>query len=257
MSRRRQWPESRPRTKVRRLDNEEKERILGPFKQGIGSSPVLSQLGIRVRALRGRFYFERLWPVPGGQPEVEVIGRATPVEDPERGLLLEAKKRNGNWYQVAEGTAEEMMERIAGDTEGTFHGLGSLDASLRKAGERLERRKVAGLDDLCFVYADTGEVCTAQEALYHAFGVPIDVIAEPRQWYLYHRTPRIVEVSPDRTRVLVAFTAYSMFGSFSGTCLYAVVDGQWGALPIKPNQSGDITTAMAWLEKRQWREWSS
>jgi hypothetical protein len=254
---RRKWPERRPRPKVRRLSDEEKDRILGTFRQGIASSPVLSHLGIRVRALRGRFYFERVWPIPGEQPEVEAIGRATPLEDPDDGLLLEAERRQGSWYRVAQGTAKEIVDTIAGDTKGTFHGLGSLDASLRRAGESPNRLEVEMLDDLRFVYAGTGEVCTAQEALHHAFGVPIEVIAEPRQWYVYHRQPRIVEVSQDRTRVLVAFTAHSLSGPISGTCLYAVVDGQWGTFTIRPNQSGDIATAIAWLEKRQWREWLS
>ena len=80
-------------------------------------------------------------------------------------------------------------------------------------------------------------------------------MAEPRQWYIYHRKPQIVEVSKDQTRVLVEFTSYSMSGPISGVCLYAVVDGKWDAFTIKPNQSGDIATAIAWLKKRDWQEW--
>jgi len=185
---------------------------------------------------------------------VEVIARATPLEDSEEDLLLEVEKRKGNWYQVVRGTAEEVSDEIASDTRGTFHGLGTLDASLRKA-ESLNRLEVKMLEDFRFVYASTGEGCTFHEAMFHFFGIPIDVIAEPRQWYVYHRKPQIIEVSKDRTRVLVQFTAHGMFGPFSGRCLYAIVDGKWGAFTIKPNQSGDIATAITWLKKREWREW--
>ncbi len=249
------WPAKRPRPKVRPLSDEEKEQILGVFRQGIQTSPVMTALGIRVRALRGRFYFERVWQVPDERPEVEVIGRATPLEDAEENLVLEAEKRKGNWYEVARGTAEEVIGAVASDTKGTFHGLGTLDASLRETGGNHERLRVEVLEGLRFVHASTGLECTAQEALFHFFGVPIDVLAEPREWYIYHRQPEIVEASQDRARVLVRFTAYSLSGPFSGTCLYALIDGQWGAYTIRPNQSGDIETAIAWLGKRGWRAW--
>jgi hypothetical protein len=251
----RRWPERQPRPKVRPLSSEEREQILGVFRRGIESSPVLSSLHIRVRALRGRFYFERVWQFPGEESEVEVIGRATPLAESEEDLLLEVEKHKGNWYQVVRGTAEHVVSRIASDTKGTFHGLGTLDASLRKAGGSLDRLEVRMLGGFRFVYASTGEVCSFHEALFHFFGIPIDVIAEPRQWYVYHREPQIIEVSEDRTRVLVRFTAYGMFGSFSGVCLYAIVDDEWNAFTIKPNQSGDIATAVAWLKKQEWRDW--
>jgi hypothetical protein len=252
----RRWPERKPRPKVRSLSSGEREHILDVFRKGIESSPVLSSLSIRVRALRGRFYLERVWQFPGEESEVEVIGRATPLEDSEEGLLLEVEKRKGNWYEVVRGTAEKVIHRIASDMKGTFHGLGTLDASLRKAGGSLNRLEVKMLEDLRFVYASTGEECTFHETLFHFFGIPMDVIAEPRQWYIYHRKPEIIEVSENRTRVLVRFTAYSMSGPISGVCLYAVVDNRWNAFTIKPNQSGDIATAIAWLEKREWQEWN-
>jgi len=251
----RRRPKSRPRPQVRPLSNEERKQILNVFREGIKSSPVLSSLGIRARALRGRFYFERVWQFPDERPEVEVIGRATPLEKAEESLLLEVEKSKGNWYEVARGTAEEVVSKIASDTKGTFHGLGRLDASLREAGGRVERLEVKMLEDSRFVYTGTGEECPFHEAMLHFFGIPIDVIAEPRQWYIYHRKPQIVEVSEDRTRVLVRFTAYGLGGSFSGACLYAMVEDEWEAFTIKPNQSGDIATAIAWLKKREWREW--
>jgi hypothetical protein len=251
----RRWPARIPRPKVRPLSDEEKEQILGVFCQDIQASPVLTALGIRVRGLRGRFYFERVWQFPDGRSEVEVIARTTPLANAEESLVLEAEKSKGNWYTVVQGTAEEVIGALAGETKGTFHGLGALDASLQVAGGNLERLEVEMLDGLRFVYASTGQACTAQEALFHFFGMPIDVLVEPRQWYIYHRQPQIVEASEDRTRVLVRFTAYSLSGPFSGTCLYALRDGRWGAFTIRPNQSRDIETAIAWLERRGWRAW--
>jgi hypothetical protein len=255
MSWKRRWPARIPLPKVRPLSDEEKEHILGIFRQGIQASPVLTALGIRVRALRGRFYFERVWQLPGEQSEVEVIARTTPLENAKESLVLEAEKRKASWYQVMQGTAKEVVGALAGDTKGTFHGLGALDASLRKTGGNLDRLEVEMLEGLRFVYTSTGQECTAQEALFHFFGVSIDVLTEPRQWYIYHRQPQIVEASQDRTRVLVLFTAYGAYGPFGGTCLYAIVDDHWGAFPVKPNQSQDIVTAVAWLEKRGWEAW--
>jgi hypothetical protein len=169
----RRWPERIPRPKVRPLSDEEKEQILGVFSQGIQASPVLTALGMRARALRGRFYFERVWSVPDERPELEVIGRATPLEGAKEDLVLEVEKNKGNWYEVVRGTAEEVVGRIASDTKGTFHGLGALDVSLRGAGGNLERLEVEMLEGLRFVHASTGQECTAQEALFHFFGIPI------------------------------------------------------------------------------------
>jgi hypothetical protein len=251
----RRWPERRSRPKVRPLSSEEREQILSVFREGIKSSPVLSALDIQVRALRGRFYFERVWRSLHERPEVEMIGRATPLEKVDESLLLEVEKSKGNWYEIVRGTAEEVISKIASDAKGTFHGLGKLDASLREAGGDLACLEVKMLENLRFVYTSTGEESAFHETLFHFFGIPIEVIAEPRQWYIYHRKPQIVEVSGGRTRVLVRFTAYGMSGPFAGTCLYALVEDKWEAFTIKPNQSGDIATAIAWLKKREWREW--
>lgn len=98
--------------------------------------------------------------------------------------------------------------------------------------------------------------CSVQETLFHYFGLPIQVLAEPREWYAFNRKPKIVEAAEDGTKVLVRFASYSIsYGGFSGTCLYAIVDGEWQALTIKPNQSGNISEATAWLEKRKWQGW--
>jgi hypothetical protein len=224
--------------------------------EGIEASSVLSALGIRARALRGRFYLERPWEEPEEDPEIEVIGRITPLTKPKNALLLETEYQKGSWTEIARGSAQELINRVANDTEGTFHGLGVLDKSIRDSGHETERQAVEMQQDLQFVYTETGRKCTVQEALYHFFEIPIPVIAEPSQWIRYRRKPEIVEVSEDRSRVLVRFLAESLSGeSFGGTCLYAQIRGEWNAYTIKPNQSQSIATAEAWLEKRKWEDW--
>jgi hypothetical protein len=178
------------------------------------------------------------------------LGRITPLADE---LLLEVERRS--WNEIARGSAQKLIKAVANDTKGTFHGLGSLDHSLRKAGQGLTRLPMTVKDNK-FVYSGTDEGCTVQEAMFHFFGLPIEVIAQPALWYSYHRTPRIVEFAEDRTRVLVRFSAVSLSGSFGGTCLYAQRDGIWRAFPIRPRESRSIVTAEAWLVKRKWKAWS-
>jgi hypothetical protein len=252
---RRQWPEKPPRPKLQSLSEEQKQKILQTLSKGVAASPVLCSLGIRVRSLRGRFYFERVWQ-DSDAPEVEVIGRVTPLAKPEGVLLLEVESTQGNWSEIVRGSARKVINAIADDTKGTFHGLGALDQSLRKVGDRSQRLAVKMQPGFRFVYSETGKNCTVQEALYHFFEVPIEIIAEPREWYSYHRQPQVVEVSQDRTQILVRFTAMSLSGEyFGGTCLYMKKDDAWHAFRIRPNQSESIETAVAWLEKRKWKDW--
>ena len=70
-----------------------------------------------------------------------------------------------------------------------------------------------------------------------------------------HRKPWIDEVSNAKDRALVRFVACGISGSFHGTCLYALRDGEWGCYAIKPSASETIATAEAWLEKRDWADW--
>ena len=76
------------------------------------------------------------------------------------------------------------------------------------------------IKDNKFVYSESGEGCLlCKEALFHYFGLPIEIIVQPKLWYSYHRTPHIAEGSKDRTRVLVRFSAFSLSGSFGGDLL--------------------------------------
>ena len=246
MRSRRGWPEKLPRPKMRRLTAGEQERLLAQVSEGIARSPILSAFGIRVELLRGRFYIER--PGPEG---VTVWGRVTPVED---NLLLEVQHRS--WKEVAKGSARKIVQTIANDIKGTFHGLGSLNKSLRKAGDGLTRQAVRLKGKTTFIYNESREPCSVQEALFHFFGLPVEVIAEPAVWYSYHRRPQIVEFSGDHTKVLVRFSATSWSGEdFGGTCLYLSKDGEWGAFTIKPSERQSIATAERWLVKRKWKAW--
>src|SRR5438067_7817180 len=114
---RRNWSVRPPRPKVHHLPAGEQKKLLAQMAKEIARSPVLSGFGIQVRFLRGRFYVER--PLPSG---VEVWARITPLTDD---LLLEVERRS--WKEVARGLAQKLIKVIAGDTRGTFHGLGSLD----------------------------------------------------------------------------------------------------------------------------------
>ena len=253
---RRQWPERETRPKVRRLAEPEQAGIVRSLEKGIAASPVLSAFCIMVRVARGRFYLERQRQDTGSEPYTEVWGRITPLAGAKKELLLERPYRKGTWSEVARGQAAKLVKAIAGDTRGTCHGLGFLDANLRRLGEGQDRLPMVVDGQGKFVYKDTGKECSVQEALFHYFGLPIEVIAEPSRWYLYHRRPWIVETSKDRTRVLVRFTAESMSGeTFGGTCLYVFQDEQWGAYTIRPSESNSIAQAEAWLVKRKWRAW--
>ncbi len=250
------WPERKPRPKVKVLSKAKKDEIQSKLVSGIESSHVLTSLNIRVRVLRGRFYIEQLWQdAPEDQSEYVIIGRITPLITPKGRLLLEAEKDKGNWYEVKTGFAKSLIDNIANDTRGTFHGLGDLNKSLSVSGG--QRLPVEMDEDFNFTYEATGGSCSTQEVLYHHFGVPISVIAEPSGWYMYHRKPFITEVSDDLRSVLVRFTSSDRHGSaFGGTCLYTNLhENKWDAYPIKPNQSKNIETAIRWLEKRNWDSW--
>lgn len=246
---RRGWPSKPPRPTVRRLAANEQEELLATMTRAVSRSPVLAAFQVEVRCLRGRFYLER--------PTSTGIQQWAPITPLPETLLLEVERRTGSWFTVAEGSGPTLIKKIANDREGTFHGLGALEKSLVQAGQGLARLAVKVAGQSRFTYADTGKPCTTQEALFHFFGLPVEVIAEPAHWYRYHRQPHIVEFSADRTKVLVRFSAVSLSGEgFGGTCLYLLRDGNWSAFTIKPSESRNIAVAESWLIKRKWKEWS-
>src|SRR3954451_22132806 len=249
---RQRWPERQPRPQPRTLTDDEREKHRATMIKEIAASPILTGLGLQVRSQRGRFYLERRLG-EGDSAGVEAWGRVTPLAN-SADLLLEQERRKGSWSEIARGSARKLIKTIAGDTKGTFHGLGLLDKALRRAGKGLERLPVRREGKTKFLYAGTDDECSAQEALFHYFGLPLHVLVEPSEWYSYHRKPSIVEGSMDRSRVVARFGAMSSSGEgFGGTCLYACREGRWGAYRVRPSQSRDIATAEAWLVKRKWK----
>ena len=235
------WPERIPRPKARRLTEAEKVAILADVGKGHckhrrccrpSASRYESNVAVSTSNGNGRM------KIPNPTRRSGAESRRWPV--PRRNCCWKRERRKGSWSEVARGAAGKLIKVIASDTRGTFHGLGSLDKSLRKSGNGLERLPVKKLGKATFVYADTGKGCTVQEALFHYFGLPVEVVAEPAVWYGYHRTPRIVEASKDRTRVLVRFTAESMSGeTFGGTCLYAFPGRTVGGLHDQAQREQD------------------
>lgn len=246
------WPEYQYRPKVKKLSKEELADALAAMKRAIDRSPVLSALQIEAHARRGRFYLEQHVEEDGRRFR-GILGRISHIV--RVGPLLEVPGRSENsWSEVAKGSIQKLMKIVASDKRGRFHGLGSLNEALRKAGgtDRLPVKR----DGVKFSYDDSGERCTVQEALYHYFDVPIDVIAEPRQWYIYQRQPVIVEASEDRRNVLVQFVKAGIDGSFGGTALYTIRNGLWDVFTIKPRDSGSIAEAEAWITNRGWKSWT-
>lgn len=252
---------SRPaKPMVERLGTEQQAALLRKLTAEIKRSPLLAGLDVQVRSGRGRFYVERRL-----DQGPELWARITPLAEGGQ-LLLERERRQNRWYGVARGGAKKLIAAIAGDTVGTFHGLGSIDASLREAGRGIVQLEVKPAGQ-SFIYVASGSVCTAQEALFHYFGIPLEVLIEPRYWYARHRRPAIVEYSPDRTQVLVRFCSSSLGGEpIVGTCLYIRRDDvepdaidverhPWGAYTIRPSAGANIGSAKAWLVKRKWEPW--
>jgi hypothetical protein len=205
---------------VAKLSKEELQRLHARAVKFVKESVILRELVEEVKLARGRIY---LWR----EPE-DMMARITPLG--LRSMLLETPRRN-SWTEHKRGQLATVLKFMEGDTKGTFHGLGSLVAKKR------------------------GSKPSVQQILQRDFEVPIRVLAEPEYWYSMHREPAIAEVSDAMDRVLVRFVAHGMSGSFHGTCLYALRDGEWGCYTIKPSASGTIATAETWLDRREWKDW--
>jgi hypothetical protein len=209
-----------PRPKAAKLPRAALDRFHASATRFVAESAVLRELVQDVRLTRGRLYFWR--------DAEDLMARVTPLGP--RSMLLESP-RGDSWTEHKRGQLATVLRVLAADTKGTFHGLGAL------AEEHIE-----------------GDP-PAQVFLQREIGVPIRVLAEPGHWYAMHRKPAVAEVSSAKDRVLVRFVAHGLSGSFHGTCLYALRDGEWGCYTIRPNASETIAAAQAWLEKRGWEDW--
>lgn len=174
------WPERPPRPKVRKLSNEEKAKILTKMDKGVKASPVLTALNYRVKVSRGRFYYEQVF---SDNDDFEIMGRVTPLANNRDEFLLEVEYGRNNWAKIKQGKIGTVINVISRDKEGTFHGLGVLDQSIRTAlKNNSEKLKIVKKGRMNYYYKDSENKCSGQEILFHYFDVPIICIAEPRDW---------------------------------------------------------------------------
>lgn len=248
------WSDPPPRPKAAKLAQDQATPLLKSLDRSLQKSPVLANLGHQVRLARGRFYIE--CKVDDSETN-EVLGRVTPLSEPAGTFLLESGSTDSGWRTIKKGKIRSITNSLANEGAETFYQLGKLDVSLKRAQKSsVEILNMERKDDSLFYYPDSSDECSVQEALYHYFHVPINIIAEPREWYAYKRSPRFMDISEDNKRLLVQFSATSMNGSaFGGVCLYIETDNLWRVYRIKPNQSSSIESAILWLEKRKWVSW--
>ena len=211
-----------PRPKAAKLSSEEQQRLQARATKFVGESLIFRENVEEVQLARGRLYLRRY------REDGYLMARVTPLGP--RSMLLETPRRN-SWTEHKRGQLATVLKYVESDTRGTFHGLGSLVARKR------------------------GAKPSAQQILRRDFKVAIRVLAEPEYWYSMHRKPAIAEVNDTKDRILVRFATYGMPGSFHGTCLYALKDGEWGCYTIKPRASESIATAETWLNKCDWEDW--
>lgn len=205
---------------------------------------------VEARLSRGRLYVYG----PEGDDEGP-WGRITPIDGSGDRYLLDAP-RGAGWREVAQGSLSKALRSIAEDDVGTFHGLGAIEKLVKRGSSTDEPAGQVTLADGRFVRAGDGSPCSVGEVLHLYFGMPLSVAREPVIWYERHREPSIAEFDVDRKRILVRFEQVSFSGDrFGGTCLYALVDGSWGAYGVKPSESGSIRAAEAWLVKKEWEGW--
>src|SRR5687767_12334800 len=146
------------RPKARALKADEAEKISNRLKTAIDHSPVLRALGVQAHSLRSRFYLEWRWN-PNGPDEESSFGRITPLQQPPGRLLLETPYGHNRWSQVGTGSPEKLIELVAGDTKGTFHGLGALD---NRCGMRL---RPVGATARGATWAECIRLCRHREVL--------------------------------------------------------------------------------------------
>lgn len=216
----RSWKPYQPRPKVAKLSAEQLGRMRDTVVRFVERSKVLNALVERVELTRGRVY---VW-----RDETDLMARITPLSSET--FLLESQRRS-SWSERARGTLRVVLGALERDRLGGFHGLGAL-VGKSKAGD-----------------------ASVVRILHRTFGVPVDVVAEPRAWHAFRRHPEIAEHDAKRGRVLVRFFAVGSVGSFGGTCLYARRDGEWGCYIIKPSAAASLASAEAWLNGRSWEGW--
>ncbi|MBI2840638.1 MAG: hypothetical protein HYX75_20165 [Acidobacteria bacterium] len=148
-----------PRLEVAKLSREGLERLQAQAVRFVEESSVLRELLEDVQLARGRLYFRR-----GAE---NLMARLTPLGP--RTMVFEAP-HGSSWTEMRRGQLAIVLKVLEGDTEGTFHGLGSLTQTHR------------------------GGKPPTHVALHREIGIPPRVLADPRYWYSMHRKPVIAAV---------------------------------------------------------------
>ncbi len=139
------WSRRAPRLKVAKPSRKALERLQGQVVKFVEESSVLRELLEDVQLARGRLYFRR--------DAENLMARITPLGP--RPVQLEAPHRN-SWTERRRGQLATVLKVLEGDTEGTFHGLGSLTKTHR------------------------GSSPAAQVVLHRELGIPLRVLTEPK-----------------------------------------------------------------------------
>ncbi len=220
----------------------ESDELSNLFRRAIAASPVLSALGWTVRRDGEGYSLEH---------KGEAMARVLPDGD---ALHIHVAGRAGWEERAACGSAREVVDLLASDGAGAVHGLGALDAMLRVHGVRRQEMCQADDDPGAWWYLDLAPAhgtASVPEVLYHAFGVPIPVIAEPRGWWRRFGRTAILDQRPGAA--LVGFASEA--AQTGRQCLYAERNGAWGAYPVRPAEDARVDAAVAWLARRDWRPW--
>ncbi len=119
--RNRSWPERTPRPKAVKLPREALQRLRDRAARFVEESLILRELLDEVQLARGCLYL-------GREPD-DLMARITPLGP--RSVLLESP-RGKSWTEHKRGQLAIVLKVLKGDTQGTFHGLGSLVAKQRE-----------------------------------------------------------------------------------------------------------------------------
>lgn len=178
-------------------------------------SSILRELVSEIKVARGRLSF---WRGPGDR-----MARITPVGP--RTLALESASGR-SWIEYERGPLGALLATLEGDTDGTFHGMGSL-ARIRR-----------------------GARPTPLAVLRDHLEIPLPILAQPRAWYASQQRPVLLLIDERSNRALVRFGSDGPGGAIHGSCLYASIAGEWSCHPLNAMAARTLTSAEAWLAER-------
>ncbi|MEZ6087050.1 MAG: hypothetical protein R3C05_03250 [Pirellulaceae bacterium] len=219
----------------RELTNYERSQAERRIYGAIASSPVLRELEIGYERDGNTFYLIRK-----GEPDRSPLARIRPSAKGSS-FVLEAPTDEG-WDFFGQGTPNRVIKLFCNDTLGTFHGLGSIDQTLRDI--PFEKLRVDRFSDRQFCFHETKKPCSVQETLYFYFGIPLEIVMQPEELYRRHGRPMLLAASDDESRILVRFChASSSNPSIIGYGYYALINDHWYGVPIPSDEGGTVEQA--------------